>query len=64
MNERAWWIFHLPTSPGIVKAILHVPADTEAQAREAMRRPCYKGAPVDSWPCVGSRWATREAVSR
>lgn len=56
--ERAWWIFRLP------EAIATVPADTEEQARVKLAATCYKGAPVHEWPCVGSRWASREAVGR
>ena len=43
------YTFRLPS------ALVEVPAATERHAREALRRTCYDGAPVDAWPCVG--WA-------
>lgn len=56
-DERAWWVFRLP------EATAYVPAATEAAARAAIERDAYKGAPVDSWPCVGSRFTSREMLS-
>lgn len=58
MNPRPWWTFRLPL------AIVHVPADTELQARTRLAATCYRGAPVDAWSCLGSRWAGREAIAR
>jgi hypothetical protein len=55
-TERAWWQFSLPAS------VATVPADTEADARDVLRKYSHKEAPVDAWPCTGSRWATRRAV--
>lgn len=52
-----WFVFALP------HAVAYVPAATEAAARALLRRDAYKGAPVDAWPCVGSRFTTREALA-
>lgn len=57
MNPRPWWIFRLPES------VAHVPAETELAARSVLARHCYPGAPVDAWPCLGSRWAGRERIA-
>lgn len=62
MNERAWWVFDLSRDGLTVTAT--VPADTEEAARAVLARTCYKGAPVQTWACRGSRWATREQVAR
>lgn len=53
-TERAWWMFDVPTG-----ARVYVPANTEAGARTVLARHAYPMAPVDTWPCVGSRWASR-----
>lgn len=53
---RLWFVFELPTSRA------YVPADTEAAARAALTANSYKGAPVASWPCVGSFDASRQRL--
>lgn len=60
MNDqtvRLWWRFK--TSP-TTKA--YVPAASEAEARAALARSCYPGAPVASWPLLGSVEYSREAL--
>lgn len=52
-----WWVFQLPSG-----VLSHVPAETETEARKVLRRHSYDKAPVDSWPCIGTKEATREGV--
>jgi hypothetical protein len=56
--ERAWFVFRLP------EATSYAPGDTEDEARAVVRRNSYDKAPVDSWPCIGSRFCSREALTR
>jgi hypothetical protein len=56
--ERQWWVFQLP------EAVAFVPAATEQKARNVLDATSYRGAPVDSWPCIGSRWTTGERIMR
>jgi hypothetical protein len=62
MNERAWWSFRIVTGAGAPGSIAHVPAETELQARTVLERNQYEGAPVDAYPCLGSRFTTRERL--
>jgi hypothetical protein len=57
-TERPWFCFQLPD------AISFAPGATEDDARDVMRKNSYAGAPVDSWPCLGSRFCSREALTR
>ena len=61
LEERAWWIFRLPGSPG-VEATAYVPAESEETAREHMRRSSYKDAPVHDWPLIGTRFTSRDRL--
>ena len=56
-TERAWWVFLLPA------ATCYTPANDEETARRQLVDSCYKGAPVASWPCIGSRWVSRAALT-
>jgi hypothetical protein len=47
MTGLWWWVFRMPHG-----TIAHVPASSEAEAREVLVRNCYQGAPVHSWPLV------------
>lgn len=49
MTLTTWWIFKMP------ECTVYVPATSEADARIRLRAHCYKGAPVDSWPFLGTR---------
>lgn len=62
MTSRPWFLFQIPLPPGVVASRCYVPADTEAEAREKLAKNSYKGAPVHEWPCLGSRWASRERL--
>lgn len=64
MNEEPWFIFKLPASGCVRLAIAHVPAPSEEQARRQLSASCYKGAPVHEWPCIGSRFCSRDALTR
>lgn len=57
--ERPWFVFSLSAS-----ATAYVPAPTEEQARRQMIASSYKDAPVHEWPCIGSRFTSRESLSR
>jgi len=57
LTERAWWVFALPGG-----TLAHVPASTEHEAREALAETCYRGAPIEAWPFVASRWMSRAAL--
>lgn len=54
---RTWQVVELPESTA------YVPAETEKGARAILRRNCYSGAPVDSWPIVATWYGTRELLS-
>lgn len=52
-----WWVFQMP------HGLAHVPGATEEAARAAHRRHCYEGAPVDAWPLVSMRLASRDVLA-
>ena len=54
---RLWWVFRLPSG-----ALSHVPSDSEEEARKVLRRNSYEKAPIEEWPCLGTKEATREEV--
>lgn len=58
LDERAWWVFRLPESTA------YVPASTELRARSVLAIHCYKDAPVDSWPLIGTRATSRDALHK
>lgn len=57
LDDRAWFVFRLP------EATRYVPAGTEAQARSQMRVNSYENAPIDTWPLIGTRFCSREALT-
>ena len=57
IDERPWFVFRLSD-----EATAYVPAETEEQARDIMRRTSYPGAPIDSWPLVATRFCSRNAL--
>ena len=57
-NEIPWWVFELPYG-----TIAYVPAASQESARRKLANTCYKDAPVNLWACLGSRYASREALS-
>lgn len=57
LDERPWFVFALPASTA------YVPATTEAEARRRLVADSYTGAPVHTWPCVGSRFTSRESLA-
>jgi hypothetical protein len=63
IDERAWWSYLMP-GPLDTEHVVHVPADTEAQARAIMRANSYSGAPIDTYPLLGSRWCSRDTLKR
>lgn len=42
-------VFQLPAATAYVRS------SSEKDARQILRKYCYPGAPVDSWPCLGYR---------
>lgn len=58
LTERPWFAFQLPGG------VSYAPGATEERARNVVRKNSYENAPVDSWPCVGSRFCSREALTR
>lgn len=59
-DEQAWWVFELPT----FGSITYVPAESERQARAKLSAEQYKGAEVESYPFIASRWTSRNAIKR
>jgi hypothetical protein len=57
LEERPWFVFAKPL------AMVYVPAATEEEARRKLVANCYDDAPVDDWPCVGSRFTSRQALA-
>ena len=61
--ERTWFRFSLPitkrTGDPVIFVEAFVPADTEDDARTILARNCYDGAPVASWPVLGTVQRTR-----
>ncbi len=55
------WIFQLPISVGIVDVKAYVPALSERHARIRLAETCYKGAPVEAWPCLGAKPRTEKS---
>lgn len=58
LDEQPWFVFRLP------EATAYVPASSEERARRQLVASSYKSAPVASWPCIGSRYASRQALVR
>lgn len=58
LDERPWFVFQLPS------AVSYAPGATEADARAVIRKNSYDRAPVDSWPCIGSRFTSRELLKK
>lgn len=66
--ERTWFRFSLPLmkrNDGARDAVIFieafVPAETEEEAREVLAKNCYDGAPVASWPILGTVRRTRSS---
>lgn len=64
--ERTWFRFSLPImqpkggqKDPVIFVECFVPAETEESAREILTRNCYDGAPVASWPILGTVRRTR-----
>jgi hypothetical protein len=55
-GARLWWVFLLPES------IAHVPAESEAKARDVLRHHSYDHAPVEAWRCLGTKRCPRYRV--
>lgn len=58
LEEREWWVFQLPA------ATSYVPARSEAEARDSLRRTAYEKAPIETWPLVATRVCSRQALTR
>lgn len=58
VDDRPWFVFRLSDI-----ATAYVPAETEEQARANLVRSSYKGAPVESWPLIGTRFCSRQALT-
>lgn len=63
--ERTWFRFSLPLmqrkdgKDPVIFIEAFVPADTEQEARAILAKNCYDGAPVASWPMLGTVRRTR-----
>lgn len=57
MDEKTWWVFRMP------ECTVYVPARSELDARAALLRDCYKGAPVHTWPLISTRVCSRQALT-
>lgn len=57
LTEQAWWTYETPGG-----GILYQPAPSEETARERIKAMAYKGADVDSWHFIASRWTSRSAL--
>jgi hypothetical protein len=56
-DERPWFVFALPGG-----TTTYVPASSEEEARAALGRDCYRGAPVHIWPLLCTRYTSRETL--
>ncbi len=57
LEEQPWWVFQTPC------AVVYVPAPTEQRARSVLAAHCYTNAPVDAWPLISTRVASRHAIA-
>lgn len=58
LDERPWFVFQLPGG------VSYAPGATEEDARKVIVRNSYDKAPVHAWPCIGSRFTSRELLAK